>query len=67
MRGIAKAMATTIGVFARGPVTREYPERHRPIPERDRRVVFGLSFLIHGRHRLPFIESGHDGVARRRI
>jgi formate hydrogenlyase subunit 6/NADH:ubiquinone oxidoreductase subunit I len=36
MRGIAKAMATTIGVFARGPVTREYPERHRPIPERDR-------------------------------
>jgi len=36
MRGIAKAMVTTIGVFARGPVTREYPERHRPIPERDR-------------------------------
>jgi formate hydrogenlyase subunit 6/NADH:ubiquinone oxidoreductase subunit I len=36
MRGIAKAMVTTISVFARRPVTREYPERHRPIPERDR-------------------------------
>ena len=36
MRGIAKSMVTTLAAFARGPVTREYPERHRPIPERDR-------------------------------
>ena len=29
-------MATTLSTFARKPVTREYPETHRELPERDR-------------------------------
>ena len=36
MRGLLRSMATTLSAFARGPVTREYPETHRPIPQRDR-------------------------------
>ncbi len=36
MKGLAKSMLTTLSTFARKPVTREYPDVHRPIPERDR-------------------------------
>ncbi|MEI7924962.1 MAG: 4Fe-4S binding protein [Chloroflexota bacterium] len=36
MRGIAKSMLTTLSVFIRPPVTRFYPDVHRPLPERDR-------------------------------
>ena len=36
MRGLLKSMATTLSTFSRRPITREYPETHREIPERDR-------------------------------
>jgi NADH-quinone oxidoreductase subunit I len=36
MRGILKSLMTTASTFARKPVTREYPEGHRELPERDR-------------------------------
>ncbi|RLT27845.1 MAG: 4Fe-4S dicluster domain-containing protein [Chloroflexi bacterium] len=36
MKGILKSMATTLSTFARKPVTREYPETHKELPERDR-------------------------------
>src|SRR5918997_2336172 len=37
MKGLAKSMLTTLDVFLRRPtVTREYPEVHKPLPERDR-------------------------------
>ena len=36
MRGLAKSMLTTLGVFLRKPVTRDYPTVHRALPERDR-------------------------------
>jgi NADH-quinone oxidoreductase subunit I len=36
MRGILKSLMVTASTFARKPVTREYPERHRTLPERDR-------------------------------
>ena len=56
MKGIAKAMATTLAVFVRGPVTREYPERHRPLPERDR--AFPL-LLWDGEEDEPFCTGCH--------
>ncbi len=36
MKGLAKSMWTTLAVFARKPVTRDYPTYHKPLPERDR-------------------------------
>jgi NADH-quinone oxidoreductase subunit I len=36
MKGLARSMLTTLSTFARRPVTRNYPDYHRPIPERDR-------------------------------
>jgi NADH-quinone oxidoreductase subunit I len=36
MKGLLKGMATTLTTFARRPVTRQYPESHRELPERDR-------------------------------
>ena len=36
MKGLAKSMWTTLTVFARKPVTRDYPTVHKPLPERDR-------------------------------
>ncbi len=36
MKGILKGLATTLSTTARTPVTTQYPEEHRPIPERDR-------------------------------
>ena len=36
MKGLLKSMATTLTTFARRPVTRQYPEGHRELPERDR-------------------------------
>ncbi len=36
MKGIARSMLTTLSAFLSRPVTRQYPERHRAIPERDR-------------------------------
>jgi NADH-quinone oxidoreductase subunit I len=36
MKGILKSMMVTASTFARKPVTREYPESHRELPERDR-------------------------------
>lgn len=36
MKGLLKSMAVTLSCFARKPVTREYPERHKPLPQRDR-------------------------------
>ena len=42
MRGIIKSLATTFSTFRRRPVTREYPDYHREIPERSR----GLPILL---------------------
>ena len=42
MKGILRSMATTLSTFARQPVTRQYPEGHRELPERDR----GLPILL---------------------
>ena len=42
MKGLLRSMATTLSTFARRPVTREYPEGHRELPERDR----GLPILL---------------------
>ncbi len=36
MRGILKSLMVTASTFARRPVTRQYPESHRELPERDR-------------------------------
>ena len=36
MKGLLRSMAATLMTFARRPVTRQYPERHRELPERDR-------------------------------
>jgi NADH-quinone oxidoreductase subunit I len=36
MIGILKSMGVTMSTFLRKPVTREYPEMHRELPERDR-------------------------------
>ena len=36
MRGLLKSMGTTLSTFARRPVTRDYPNFHRELPERDR-------------------------------
>ena len=36
MRGIAKSLLTTMSVVLRPPVTRDYPNFHKPLPERDR-------------------------------
>ena len=42
MKGLLRSMATTLSTFARRPVTRQYPEGHRELPERDR----GLPILL---------------------
>ena len=42
MRGIAKSMMTTLSVFLRPPVTRDYPNVHKALPERDRAVPLVL-------------------------
>ena len=36
MRGLLKSMLTTGSAFLRSPVTREYPDVHRPLPQRGR-------------------------------
>lgn len=36
MKGILRSMATTLSTFSRRPVTRQYPEQHKAIPQRDR-------------------------------
>jgi NADH-quinone oxidoreductase subunit I len=36
MIGILKSLKTTLSVAARTPVTTQYPEEHRPVPERER-------------------------------
>ena len=36
MKGLLKSMVTTLSTFASRPVTRQYPEGHRDLPERDR-------------------------------
>lgn len=36
MIGVLRSMATTLSVAGRRPVTTQYPEVHRPIPERER-------------------------------
>jgi formate hydrogenlyase subunit 6/NADH:ubiquinone oxidoreductase subunit I len=36
MKGLLRSMGVTLSTFARKPVTRQYPETHRPLPERDR-------------------------------
>ena len=36
MKGMLKSMGVTLSAFTRKPVTRQYPEMHRPLPERDR-------------------------------
>ncbi len=36
MKGLLKSMATTLTTFSRRPVTRQYPESHRELPERGR-------------------------------
>ena len=51
MRGLAKSMLTTLSTFARKPVTREYPDFHRPIPERDRAFPLLLwDFLVSAKY-----------------
>jgi NADH-quinone oxidoreductase subunit I len=36
VKGILKGLATTLSTTMRHPVTTQYPEEHRPIPERER-------------------------------
>ncbi len=36
MKGIAKSLMVTLSTFMRKPVTRDYPNYHRDLPERDR-------------------------------
>ena len=36
MKGIAKSLMVTLSTFTRKPVTRDYPNFHRDLPERDR-------------------------------
>jgi len=36
MKGLLRSMGTTLSAFMRKPVTREYPEMHKALPERDR-------------------------------
>ncbi len=36
MKGIAKSLMVTLSTFTRKPVTRDYPNYHRELPERDR-------------------------------
>jgi NADH-quinone oxidoreductase subunit I len=36
MKGLLKSMGVTLSAFTRKPVTREYPEMHKQLPERDR-------------------------------
>ena len=36
MNGIARSMLTTLGTFMRKPVTRDYPNVHKPLPKTDR-------------------------------
>jgi formate hydrogenlyase subunit 6/NADH:ubiquinone oxidoreductase subunit I len=36
VKGILKSLSVTASAFMRKPVTREYPDVHRPLPERDR-------------------------------
>ena len=36
MKGLLKSMGVTLSAFMRKPVTREYPEMHKALPERDR-------------------------------
>ncbi|MEX1022469.1 MAG: 4Fe-4S binding protein, partial [Dehalococcoidia bacterium] len=36
MKGIARSMLATLSTFARKPVTRDYPNTHKPLPETDR-------------------------------
>ena len=36
MKGIIKSLGVTLSALMRKPVTREYPEMHKELPERDR-------------------------------
>ena len=36
MKGLLRSMGVTLSAFMRKPVTREFPETHRELPERDR-------------------------------
>ena len=36
MLGVFRALMTTLSTASRSPVTRQYPEVHTPIPERER-------------------------------
>ena len=36
MKGLLRSMGVTLSTFMRKPVTREFPEMHKPLPERDR-------------------------------
>ncbi len=46
MLGVLRSMLTTLSTTMRRPVTRQYPESHRPIPERER--AFPLLLWDHG-------------------
>ncbi len=42
MKGIARSLMVTLSTFTRKPVTRDYPNYHKALPERDR----GLPLLL---------------------
>jgi len=39
VKGLAKGLATTFKILLRKPVTEQYPEYKRPLPERSRAVI----------------------------
>ena len=57
MRGLLRSMATTASTFLRRPVTRQYPETHRPIPQRDR--AFPLLLWDSSKMDEPFCTGCH--------
>lgn len=56
MRGLLRSMGTTLSTFMRKPVTREYPEMHKALPERDR--AFPLLLWDHASDE-PFCTGCH--------
>ncbi|HRC62293.1 MAG: 4Fe-4S binding protein [Dehalococcoidia bacterium] len=56
MKGLLKSMGVTLSAFTRKPVTREYPETHKQLPERDR--AFPILLWDHGMNE-PFCTGCH--------
>lgn len=56
MKGLIRSMGVTLSAFTRKPVTRQYPEEHRELPERDR--AFPVLLWDHSQNE-PFCTGCH--------